>query len=94
MMGWCCLGFENHFNQAGLRGTAVLIGRDSTGRPEFTLQFRAVDKGAERSVNSESPISLVEDIGMCYCPWCGCDLTNWYGNYVDDLYKPDLKISF
>lgn len=94
MIKWCCPGFEANYDKAGERGLGVLIGRDSTGRPEFTLQFRVVDKGAEQSVNSEAPISLVEDIGMCYCPWCGRDLTKWYGDNVDDLYKPDLKISY
>jgi hypothetical protein len=94
MMKWCCLGFEANYDKAGERGLGILVGRDSTGRAEFTLQFRAFDKGAEQSINSEHPISLVEDIGMRYCPWCGRDLETWYGDAVDSLYRPDLKITY
>ena len=96
MIKWCCLGFEGHYNEAGKRGSSVLIGRDSTDRPEFTLQFRTVDKGNEQFISSSNeriPFSTVVDVGMRHCPWCGRDLENWYKDNVDDLYKPDLKIS-
>lgn len=81
---------------ASRRGAAILIGRDSLGRPEFTLQFRAVDKGKETTLSGDEtiPISLVEDVGMRFCPWCGRDLEEWYGDFVDDLYRPDLKITY
>jgi hypothetical protein len=94
MARWCCLGFENHYNQAGRRGAGVLIGRDSTGRPEFTLQYRAADKDDNPVINSEKPISLIVETGICFCPWCGRDLTGWYGDEVKDLYKPDLRVSY
>jgi hypothetical protein len=93
-MKWCCLGFEANYDNAGERGLGILVSRDSTDRAEFTLQFRAVDKGTEQSVTSEHPISLVEDIGMRYCPWCGRDLEVWYGEVIDRLYRPDLKITY
>lgn len=94
---WCCVGFEGHYGEAGRRSTGILVGRDSQGRPQFTLQFRAVDKGNERSVSAataglEIPISLVVDVGMQYCPWCGRDLEKWYGNVVEALFRPDFKI--
>jgi hypothetical protein len=25
MAMWCCLGFEGHYNQAGQRGTGILV---------------------------------------------------------------------
>lgn len=94
MVNWCCMGFESHYDQAGQRGTGILIGRDSVGAPEFTLQYRAVDKGNELVIDSEKPVSLIVDIGMRYCPWCGCDLKHCYGDVIDELYRPDLKISY
>jgi len=96
-MKWCCLGFEANYGNAGQRGMSILVGRNYEGRPEFTLQFRTVDKGNEQFISSSNetiPISLVEDVGMCYCPWCGRDLEKWYGDYVDSLYRPDLKITY
>jgi hypothetical protein len=94
---WCCPGFEGHYGEGGRRSSAVLVGRDSNGRAQFTLQFRAVDKGDEQSVTSATaaltiPMSLVVDVGMQYCPWCGRDLEKWYGDIADDLYRTDLKI--
>jgi hypothetical protein len=96
-MKWCCPGFEGNYSQAGQRSSAVLVGRDLMGMPEFTLQFRAVDKGNEQFISSSNeaiPISLVIDVGMRYCPWCGCDLEKWYADAVDELYRPDLRITY
>jgi hypothetical protein len=91
---WCCLGFKGHYEGAGHRGTGVLVGLDFEGRPEFTLQYRAVDKGYEQSVTAEAPVGVVVDTGMRYCPWCGRDLEKWYGKVVDALYRPDLKLTY
>lgn len=70
-----------------------MIGRDSTMAPKFTLQYRATDQGDEMSVISQHPISTVVEVGLQYCPWCGCNLEKWYGEYVDKLSRPNLKIS-
>jgi hypothetical protein len=94
IMKWCCPGFEGHYNQAGQRGLGILVGRDFTGRLEVTIQYRAADKGEEPVINSEKPVSLIVDTGMRYCPWCGCDLENWYSDIADSLYRPDLKITY
>jgi hypothetical protein len=95
---WCCPGFEGHYGEAGENGGGILVGLDFEGRPEFTLQFRAVDKEYEQSVSSaiaslEPSIVLVVDIGMRYCPWCGRDLEKWYSGVADLLYRPGLKIT-
>jgi hypothetical protein len=75
----------------------ILVGPDYEGRPQFTLQSRAVDKEHEQSVRSaiaclEPSIVIVVEIGMRYCPWCGRDLEEWYGEAANSLYRPDLKI--
>lgn len=93
-MKWCCPGFEGFYGNAGQRGAGILIGRDSTGRPEFTLQYRAVDEGEDISINSEGLVSRIVDVGMQYCPWCGRNLVKWYGKHVDQLYRPGLKITY
>lgn len=92
-MKWCCPGFEGFYGNAGKAGPAILVGRDSTGRPEFTLQFRAVEQGMNITLSAEGPISSMVDVGMQYCLWCGRNLEKWYGNKVDALYRPTLKIT-
>lgn len=92
-MKWCCAGFKGNYGEAGQRGVGILVGRDFEGRPEFTLQFRAIERGNEQAVISEKPISLVVDVSMRYCPWCGSNLEEWYGDVADALHRQDLKIS-
>jgi uncharacterized protein (UPF0212 family) len=93
-MKWCCPGFEGFYGQAGQRGAAVLVGRNSIGEPEFTMQYRAADAGDEQSINSETLMSPIVDVGMQYCPWCGRRLDKWYGKSVDALFRSDLKITY
>jgi hypothetical protein len=92
-MNWCCAAFEGWYGQAGERGIGILIGRDSTGTPEFILQYRAIEQRDEKLLSSQQPISPVVDVRMQYCPWCGRDLERCYGPYVDKLFRPYLRIS-
>ncbi len=92
-MKWCCVGFKSSYETAGQRGTAYLIGRNSLGKPAFTLQFRAVDIDKEFPlINSDIPISTVIDIGIVFCPSCGVNLERFYGKYVDSLYRKGLRV--
>jgi len=91
-MKWCCYPFEGWYGEAGRRGVGILVGRDSTGKPKFTLQYRAIDQGDERLIISEKPISPVVEVGLQFCPWCGRDLERWYAAHVDELYRPSLAI--
>jgi len=93
-MKWCCIGFKSNYESAGQRGSAILIGRSSLGKPEFTLQFRAVDINKEFPfVKSNVPISTIVDSRITFCPACGCNLEKWYGKYVDSLYREGLKVT-
>lgn len=92
-MKWCCYPFEGWYGQAGQRGASILIGRDSTGTPAFTLQYRAIEQGDEKLITSQKPVSTVVEVGLQYCPWCGRDLERWYEKHVDELYRPHLRIS-
>jgi hypothetical protein len=92
-MKWCCPGFESFYINAGQQGAGILVGRDSIGQPEFTMQYRAADKSEKLVITSEAPIASVVDIRMQYCLWCGRNLEKWYGSKVDALYRPSLKIT-
>ena len=93
-MKWCCMGFEAGYDAAGQRGSAILVGRDSLGAPEFTLQFRVADKGQEETVKSDNPLSLITDVRFVFCPWCGRNAVKFYGERVDALFRPGLKITY
>lgn len=92
-MKWCCIGFKSHYESAGERGHAILIGRDSMGNPEITMQYRALDPTDELPV-TDFPISAVMDIRIVFCPWCGQNVEAVYGKHIDDLYRPGLKITY
>lgn len=93
-MKWCCVGFEAGYERAGQRGSAILVGRDSLGAPDFTFQVRVVDMGLEGSVKSDNPLSLITDVRFVFCPWCGRNAEQFYRGSVDALYRPDLKITY
>ncbi len=93
-MNWCCLAFKGCYEDAGKRGLAVLVGRDLKKHPQFILQHRAVEEEHEKSVRSETMLSLVTDNQIHYCPWCGRELAVWYRDDIDKLYRPDLKIPY
>lgn len=91
-MNWCCAAFEGWYNHAGQRGIGILVGRDSSGIPVFTLQYRAIEQGDEKVITATKPVSTVVEVGLQYCPWCGRDLDRWYANYIEILFRPALKI--
>lgn len=92
-MKWCCAAFEGSYSEAGLRGLAIIIERDTNGEPRFILQYRAVDKDTELPLGLKVPVTLVCDSRIQYCPWCGRKLSNWYKKYIDELIRPGFTIS-
>jgi hypothetical protein len=48
------------------KGHAVLIGRDSIGKREVALQYRAVDIGEELEIKTD--VSTVVDVRIVFCP--------------------------
>ncbi len=89
---WCCIGFKAGYNAAGRRGTAYLVGRDSLGHPEFTLQHRVVDKGKEEHIKCDVSASIITDSRILFCPSCGVNLTRFYADRVDALFRDDLEL--
>jgi hypothetical protein len=91
-MKWCCSAFHGNYEVAAERGFGILIDRDSDLRPRFILQYRAVNQGKENQVHSETAVSLISETQIHFCPWCGTNLQEFYGAYVDVLARPRLKI--
>jgi hypothetical protein len=94
---WCCAGFQGNYELAGERGVAVLTGKDQLGT-YFLIQWRAVAKKDAPDLrlalaNCSVPVSTISQVGLSYCPWCGVNLQQFYGDRVDALNRPDLLIS-
>ena len=90
-MKWCCMGFQGQFEEAGSRGSAVFVSMQEPLRPVFILQFRAVEMDAIVH-NTQTRISLVTDVQIQFCPWCGVNLIKWYGKVLKELDKSELQI--
>lgn len=90
-MKWCCMGFEGNYQMAGSRGFGVFVSTRDGLEPVFILQHRSIDPGAP-TPNTEYPISLVSDVQMQFCPWCGVKLKDWYRNALKDLDRSELKV--
>lgn len=84
-INWCCPGLEFQYSRGGDRGVAVLY-KDIDGEVKFSLQFRALERGVTRLANAPPiPVSLIEQIPISYCPWCGKQLVKHYRKQVERL---------
>jgi hypothetical protein len=39
-----------------------------------------------------SPVSVVTEAGMTFCPWCGVNLKRFYGKRTAELDRPGFSI--
>jgi hypothetical protein len=91
-MRWCCAGFSNNVQMAGERGFSVIVEASENAAPEFIVQHRAVNLGTEFPVVSDVAISLVSDMRIAFCPWCGVSLGAFYGNSAKEIARNDLRV--
>ena len=93
-MKWCCEGFKTFFSFAGERGFTVFAKRSDL----MVLQCRAVNKGEERLFaeaikKAPVPISIVQELPIRYCPWCGREISRYYKNSIESITRNDMGIS-
>lgn len=90
---WCCGGFRASYEGAGSRGVGLLVVRTEDDRePRFILQFRAVDIGSSFSHQGPEPLSVVSEVRLRWCPWCGRNLSKWYKKAWPDLVRPKIPV--
>jgi hypothetical protein len=89
-MTFCCGAFKSNFEMAGTRGFAVFSVLFDKGEVAFIIQNRAMEPGADAPVTS-SPLSLISEIHIHFCPWCGKQLDRFYGA-DPTIMRPDLKL--
>ena len=91
-MKWCCAGFQAQVQFAGERGMAVIVDTSPEAEPVFVLQHRVVDVGTESGISARVPASIVTEIQIQYCPWCGAALHDFYGESVKKFARSDLRV--
>jgi hypothetical protein len=77
---------------AAARGFAVFAARVESPPAMFVIQHRALDTGAGDPPFSESPLSLVSDLVIQFCPWCGVKLEEFYRGVEQEIDRIDLKL--
>ena len=87
-MRWCCMPFENLYKDEGNRGFSVVPSNEySEDEYKFILKCRVVDFGSEHTVKADVPVSIISNMPITYCPWCGKNLKKWYGKSIEELFK-------
>jgi hypothetical protein len=89
-MNRCCSAFRIHFERAGDRGSAVFVSTKDNP-PAFVVQHRSLDPGTSLS-HTSVPLSLVADLIIRFCPWCGKNLSKHYKHLYKELHRSELRI--
>lgn len=90
-MRWCCKAFQGWFEESGKRGLGVFVSTQNDSEPAFILQHRALDAGIPPP-RTDFALSLVSDVHIHFCPWCGANLRKCYRNNLRDLDHSDLRV--
>jgi hypothetical protein len=88
---WCCVAFKGAFDEAGQRAFAILVDRSPEGY-DFILQHRALEPDDPGPKNHPGPISIVSQIHIHFCPWCGRSLQEFYRARLAEMVRPGLTI--
>lgn len=76
---------------AGERGFSAFTFAEG-GERYFLVQHRSLDPGAPVPV-IEQTVTLVSDLRLNYCPWCGVNLRDFYQGRLADFDRTDLRAS-
>lgn len=87
---WCCWGLEGLASEAGERGFGFFVDRYEP-ETRFILQHRAMEPGT-KPPHTDSLLSLVSELVIERCPWCGCSLLERYARDLPALDRSDLAI--
>jgi hypothetical protein len=88
---WCCSSFKSHAQTAGRRGYGVFVD-DSSDPIVFILQHRSLEPEDPKASYDQRPLTLVAEIGIQHCPWCGQKLAKWYRKDIHRLARVDLSV--
>ncbi|WP_426482400.1 hypothetical protein [Chryseobacterium sp. R2ACT005] len=86
---FCCDGLFTAINNAGQSGFSILVKKDSYDKTFFFVQqYRNKDN------DDKTGILHVGEVGIKYCPWCGCDLNTIISNHsqlIKEMYEKNKE---
>jgi hypothetical protein len=88
---WCCGIFKGWLEAAGERGVRVVADRDDDGTPAFMIQSRALDLDDDGPKDHPRPLTLISELHIHFCPWCGQRLADVYSGAIQLIARPDLR---
>jgi len=90
-MNWCCGSLEGCHSNVGCRGISVFVD-DGDGLPAFVLQARALQvEDSDALPNMTIPLTVVSELTIVFCPWCGTKLDEHYESTWPELLRSDLR---
>jgi hypothetical protein len=94
-MEWCCAAFRGHHEAAGQKGLTVFAATNSQHRYYFVLQYRAIDNIRNEALDHiQTPVTVLAEIAVRYCPWCGRRLARAYRKHIPEILRNDLKTDY
>ena len=90
-MRFCCTTFEYWSSMAGARGFGIFTARFPGDEVAFIIQHRALDNDVDPPITT-TRLSLVSELRIHICPWCGVVLKDFYGTSANEMQRSDLKI--
>jgi hypothetical protein len=91
-MTFCCRGFEHWFGEAGKRGFGLFASHEDPFPTVYVIQHRALDDCENTPAFTPYPVSVISDLVILFCPWCGTKLDEFYRDSVQELDRSRLKI--
>jgi len=76
---------------AGKRGYSIFTVNEDGANRAFILQHRATEPEAVVP-KSDGPVSIVSDVHILFCPWCGANLQKHYREQTQALDRSDLRV--
>lgn len=86
---WCCRFLRDAFTEAGHSGLGIFVDDSAADRPQFLMQFRALEPSAPVPA-SQAPLTVNLETAIQYCPWCGQNLSQFYANHISAMARNDL----
>ena len=89
-MKWCCKVMQGWYQIRGDRGFSVKV-NERSGQYRFVMQHCALEPGIRLPDDFNEPVSIISELVVLYCPWCGKNLEKFYKKNLSDLCKESLE---
>ena len=85
-------GFRGQLPDGGPSRICLFVSSMNRKNFVFIMQHRTLDPGVAIP-NTEQALTIVSDIQISFCPWCGTDLHKFYQKRYQELDRNELEVS-